>query len=58
VQAPPEEGEGPVVGVEHHLLALARVGPHEHHPAVAEPDMRDLHRHRRAANQHDLVAPI
>ena len=41
-----EEGEGPVVGVEHHLLALARIGPHEQHAAVAEPDMRDLDRHR------------
>ena len=36
------EGEGPVVGVEHHLLGLARIGPHEGHPAVAEPDMGDL----------------
>jgi hypothetical protein len=54
----PEEGERPIVGVEHHLLALPRVGPHEHHPAVAEPDMRDLDLHRRAAEQHDLVAPV
>ena len=53
-----EEGERPVVGVEHHLLRLARIGPHEQHPAVAEPDMRDLHRHRRAVDQHDLVAPV
>ena len=35
------------MGVEHHLLALARIGPHEQHPAVAQPDMRHLHRHRR-----------
>ena len=41
-----EEGKGPVVGVEDHLLGLARVGPHEEHPAVAEPDMGDLHGHR------------
>jgi hypothetical protein len=54
-----EEGERPVVGVEHHLLRLARIGPHERHPAVAEPDMGDLHRHRHAvASDHDLVAPV
>lgn len=43
-----EEGEGPIVGVEHHLLRLARIGPDEHQPAVAEPDMSDLHSHRHA----------
>jgi hypothetical protein len=32
---PLEEGEGTVVRVEHHLLGLAWVGPHEQHPAVA-----------------------
>ena len=53
-----EEGERPVVGVEHHLLRLARIGPHEQHPAVAEPDMRHLHRHRHAVDQDDLVAPV
>ena len=53
-----EEGEGPVMGVEHHLLRLARIGPHEHHAAVAEPDMGDLHGHRHAVDQHDLVAPV
>ena len=37
---------------------LARIGPHEQHPAVAQPDMRDLHGHRRAVDQHDLVAPV
>ena len=30
------------MGVEHHLLGLARIGPHEQHPAVAQPDVRDL----------------
>ncbi len=54
----PEERERPVVRVEHHLLGLARIRPHEQHPAVAQPDMRHLHRHRRAAEQHDLVAPV
>ena len=53
-----EEGERPVVRVEHHLLRLARIGPHEQHPAVAQPHVRHLHRHRRAVDQHDLVAPV
>src|SRR5437667_10344503 len=34
------------------------VGPHERHPAVAQPDMRHLYRYRRAVDQHDLVAPV
>jgi hypothetical protein len=53
-----EEGEGPVMRVKHHLLALAHVGPGEHHPAVAQPDMRHLHRHRDARDHHDLMAPV
>src|SRR5690606_24687443 len=53
-----EEGKGPVVGVEHHLLGLARIGPNEHHPAMAQSHMGDLDRHRRAVEQHDLVAPV
>jgi hypothetical protein len=44
--------------VEHHLLGLARVGPHERHPAVAEPHVRDLDRHGDAVDQYDLVAPV
>jgi hypothetical protein len=31
---PLEEGKGAVMGVEHHLLGLARIGAHEQHPAV------------------------
>src|SRR3954452_18230429 len=31
-----EEGEAALVRVEHHLLRLARIGPHEHHPAMAQ----------------------
>ena len=53
-----EEGERPVVGVEHHLLALARVGPHERHARVAEPDVGDLDLRGRTADQHRLVAPV
>jgi hypothetical protein len=37
-----EQGERPVVGVEHHLLRLPRIGTHEQHAAVAEPDMGDM----------------
>jgi hypothetical protein len=32
-----------VVRVKDHLLALARIGTHERHAAVAEPHMGDLH---------------
>src|SRR5271157_920701 len=54
----PEEREGAVVGVEHHLLRLARVGAYEHHAAVAEPHVGDLHRRRHPADDDDLVAPV
>jgi hypothetical protein len=54
----PEEREGAVVGVEHHLLRLARVGAHEHHPAHGKPHVGDLHRRRRPADDDDLVAPV
>ena len=53
-----EQGKRPIVGVEHHLLRLARIGPHEQHAAVTEPDMGGLHDHRHAAQQDDLVAPV
>jgi hypothetical protein len=54
----PEEREGALVRVEHHLLALARIGANEHHPAVAEPDMRHLQGRRHAADQSQFVTPI
>src|SRR5438477_11736539 len=53
-----EEGESAAVRVEHHLLGLARISPHEQHPAVAQPDMCELHGHRRAVDQHDLMRPV
>ena len=53
-----EEGEGAVVRVKHHLLRLARIGAHERHAAVAEPDMGDLHSDRHAVQHDDLVAPV
>ena len=37
---------------------LARIGPYKQHPAMAQPDMRDLDRDRHAVNQHDLVRPV
>ena len=54
----PEERERPLVGVENHLLRLARIGAHEHHAAVAKADVRDLHRRRHAVHHNDLVAPV
>jgi hypothetical protein len=53
-----EEGEGLVVRIEHHLLAFAHIGPGEHHPAVAEPDVSDLDGRRHTVDQNDLVAPV
>ena len=49
-----EEGERLVVRVEDHLLPLARIGPHEQHPAVAEPNMRDLHRRGHPVDHRNL----
>jgi len=57
VQVPLKNAKA-VVCVEHHLLGLARIGPHEQHPAVAQPDVRHLHGDRRAVDQHDLVRPV
>ncbi len=53
-----EEPERPVMRVEHHLLGFARIGPDERHPAVAEPDMGNLHRRAHAVDHDDLVAPV
>src|SRR6266446_4416257 len=55
---PLEEGEGAVVRVEHHLMGLARVGAHEQHPAMTQPDVRHLDGDRRAVDQHDLGRPV
>lgn len=46
------------MGVEDHLLALTHIGSCEHHPAVAEPDMRHLYRGCPALDQDDLMAPV
>ena len=54
----PEKCERPLMGVEHHLLRFARISAHEHHPAVAEAQMRDLHDRRHPVHHNDLVAPV
>jgi len=53
-----EKSEGTVVSVGHHLVRLTGIGAYEHHRAVAEPNMLDLHGHRHAAQQDDLVALV
>jgi hypothetical protein len=41
------------------MAHLAGIGPDEDHPAVAEPDMGDLHRRGHPVDQNDLfVGPI
>jgi len=52
-----EKGEGVVMRVEDHLLGLARIGTHKRHAAVAEPHVGNFHRHRRAVEHDDLMAP-
>jgi len=58
VQVPPEESKGAIVRVDNHLLGLARIGTHEQHAAVAQPDMRHLDGDRHPIDQHDLVRPV
>jgi hypothetical protein len=53
-----EKPERTVVRVKHHLLRLTRVGAHEQHAAVTQPQVRHLDRDGRAADQHNLVAPV
>jgi hypothetical protein len=50
-----EQSECPIVGIEHHLLCLARIALHKQHPAVTEPDMGGLHDHRHAIEQDDFM---
>ncbi len=50
--------EGFVVRVEHHLLRLPRIGTHERHSAVTQPNLGDLHNGGRAVQDHDLGRPI
>ncbi len=46
-----------VMCIEYHFLAFAHVSPRKHHPAVAEPDMRNLHGRRHTAQNNNLMAP-
>src|SRR3546814_5477067 len=46
------------MGIEQHLLALARIGPDIGCARVAETHMRHLHPHRLAGDLHILVAPV
>ena len=57
----PEQRECPIVGVKHHLLRLARIGPHltafgRGKAGHGRPSRSPGHRH--AAQQHNLVAPV
>jgi len=53
-----EERKRPIRGVKHHLLRLTRIGPHKRHPAIAQADMRDLHRRGHAIDQNNFMAPV
>jgi hypothetical protein len=53
-----EQLERSLMGVEDHLLRLARIGRDQRHPAVAQPEMRNLHRRRHAAEHDNLVRPV
>ena len=55
---PAEKGERFIMGVKHHLLRLARIGPNKRHPAVAEANMRHLDRRGRAIDQDNFLAPV
>lgn len=46
------------MGVEDHLLCLARVGADEQHPAVTEANVSYLHGRRDPVNENDHMAPI
>src|SRR3546814_20822195 len=53
-----EERERPGMGIEQHLLALARLGPDIGCARVAETHMRHLPPHRLAGDLPILVAPV
>ncbi len=55
---PTKKREGPDMGIEHHLHGLPGIGDAEELAAMAETELRDLHR-RRYTRQLDLfVAPV
>jgi hypothetical protein len=46
------------MGFKYHLLGLTRIGDGERHPAMAEPEVRDLHLGQSPGQQDGLFAPI
>ena len=46
------------MGVEDHLLCLTRAGTDKRHPAMAEPNMGDLHCGGHAIDQNNFMAPV
>ena len=46
------------MGIEHHLLRLARIGPHKEHPAVTQANMGHFDGGRRPIDHDNLVAPV
>lgn len=40
------------------LSRASAIGPHEQHAAVIEPEMSNRDRHRRAVDQHFILAPV
>ncbi len=46
------------MGIEDHLLRLARIGPNKKHAAVTQANMGDLYRGRDPVDEHDLMAPV
>ena len=53
-----EEGERPIVGVEHHLLRLAQIRHHEGLTTVGKAEVRHLYALHGAVQFNVLVAPI
>src|SRR5690606_827063 len=54
---PSKESKRSVMRIEDHLLALARIGSHEEHPAMAKPHVGDLHRDCHPVKKYELVTP-
>ena len=55
---PAEEPEAPLVGLEHHLLALARKNLNQKEATVAQPQVRRLDPHGGAGDHRILVTPV
>ncbi len=53
-----QEGKGPAVGIEHHLLCFAGVGDDKHLPAIGQPEMGDLDGQCYATNLNVFLTPV